>query len=80
MSAETYRALEQAVANHVLDEQAGEASIVRDWAIVAATADIDSTEDDVQEVCLHRSTSTSLYAVTGLLSWAQAMYGAVDYS
>lgn len=78
MSAETYRALEEAVHNHVLDEQAGEGQVVRDWAIVAATADIQST-DDVQEICLHRSLGTSLYAVTGLLAWAQSMYGAVDY-
>lgn len=80
MSAETYRALEEAVANHVLDEQSGEANMVRDWAIVAATADINSLDDDVQEIALHRSAQTSLYAVTGLLGWAQSMYGAVDYS
>jgi hypothetical protein len=78
MSAETYRALEQAVTNHVLDEQNGEAQVVRDWAIVAATADISST-DELQEICLHRSAGTTLYATTGLLTWAQSMYGTVDF-
>lgn len=79
MSAETYRKLEEAISNHVLDEQGGDAGIVRDWAIIAATYDIFSgDQEEVQEICLHRSAGTSLYAVTGLLEWAKAMYGAVE--
>jgi len=78
MSAETYRQLEEAVTNHVLDEQGGDAGIVRDWAIIAATYDIHSDEEEMQEICLHRSAGTSLYAITGLLEWAKSMYGAVE--
>jgi hypothetical protein len=77
MSSETYRTLEEAINNHVLDELEGDAQMVRDWAIVIATSDITAV-DDLQEITLHRSPGTSLYAVIGLLELAKNMYGAVE--
>lgn len=77
MSAETYAALDAAITAHVIDESLGEADIVRDWVVVAATSAI-SNEDDIQEIAVHRSASTALYAITGLLEWGKTVYGEVD--
>ncbi len=77
MSAETYAALDAAVTAHIIDEALDEADLVRDWVVVASTSSLDD-EQDVQEITVHRSASTALYAVTGLLEWGKAAYGEVE--
>ena len=70
-------ALQRAVEEHVLDETLDEADIVRDWVLVASTAGF-SDEGPEVEIVVHRSPSTALYAVTGLLMWGQQAYGEVE--
>lgn len=77
MSVETYAALDAAITAHVIDEALDEADIIRDWVIVASTSSVDDSED-VQEIDVHRSASTALYAVTGLLEWGKSAYGEVE--
>jgi len=77
MSAETYDALQRAVTDHVIDESPDDPDIVRDWVLVASTADLDQDGKTV-DIVVHRSPSTALYAVTGLLVWAQDAYGEVE--
>lgn len=77
MSAETYQALDAAITAHVIDEALDEADIIRDWVVVASTSSV-SDQADVQEIAVHRSASTALYAVTGLLEWGKAAYGEVE--
>lgn len=77
MSVETYQALDAAIQAHVIDEALDEADLVRDWVIVASTSSIED-RDDIQEIAVHRSASTALYAVTGLLEWGKAAYGEVE--
>jgi hypothetical protein len=76
MSAETYAALDAAITAHIIDEAIDEADIIRDWVVVAATSAI-SNSDEVQEIAVHRSANTALYAVTGLLEWGKTAYGDV---
>ena len=77
MSAETYNALDAAIQAHIIDESMDEADLVRDWVVVASTSAIDNSED-IQEIAVHRSSNTALYAVTGLLEWGKAAYGEVE--
>jgi hypothetical protein len=77
MSAETYAQLDAAITAHIIDEALDEADIIRDWVVVASTSSIDDSED-VQEIAVHRSANTALYAVTGLLEWGKAAYGEVE--
>ena len=77
MSAETYDALQRAVTDQVIDESPDDPDIVRDWVLVASTADLDQDGRTV-DIVVHRSPSTALYAVTGLLVWAQDAYGEVE--
>lgn len=81
MSEQTYDALLQAVTDHVLDEASFDpevdTDIVRDWVLVASTVGMDDSGDEV-EIFVHRSPSTALYAVTGLLEWGKAMYREVE--
>jgi len=77
MSADTYMALQRAIENHILDESLQVADIVRDWVLVASTATLVDESPEVQ-IVVHRSPSTALYSVTGLLMWAQHAYGEVE--
>lgn len=77
MSAETYAALDAAITAHVIDEALDQADLVRDWVVVASTSSLNNDED-IQEIAVHRSGSTALYAVTGLLEWGKAAYGEVE--
>ena len=77
MSIETYSALQKAIEDHVIDESIDEADIVRDWVLVASTANFNQDGTEV-EIVIHRSPSTALYTVTGLLMWGQQAYGEVD--
>jgi hypothetical protein len=77
MSAETYAALDAAVTAHVIDEALEQADLIRDWVLVASTSSLEDTED-VQEISVYRSSSTALYAVTGLLDWGRSAYGEVE--
>jgi len=77
MSADTYLALQRAIENHILDESIQVADIVRDWVVVASTATLDDKSSEV-EIVVHRSPTTALYSVTGLLMWAQHAYGEVE--
>lgn len=77
MSAETYAALDAAITAHVIDEALDQADLVRDWVVVASTSSLNNDED-IQEIAVHRSGSTALYTVTGLLEWGKAAYGEVE--
>ena len=77
MSSETYMALQRAVEEHIIDESIEDADIVRDWVLVASTANFDDDSAEV-EIVVHRSPATALYAVTGLLMWGQQAYGEVE--
>ncbi len=77
MSAQTYKDLEEALYNHVIDEKGYETLLVRDWAVVAATFDIESDED-LTEICIHRSAGTTLYAIAGLLDIGKQLWREVE--
>lgn len=77
MSAETYDALNRAIADHVLDESIEPADFVRDWVMVASTSNIDS-DGESAEIVVFRAATTPLYAVTGLLEWGKSAYGEVE--
>lgn len=77
MSIETYNALDAAISAHIIDESEGEADLVRDWVVVASTSSLQDSEE-LQEIAVHRSSNTALYAVTGLLEWGKAAYGEVE--
>jgi len=77
MSAETYEALNRAIADHVLDESLEPADFVRDWALVASTSSMES-DGETAEIVVFRAATTPLYAVTGLLEWGKSAYGEVD--
>jgi hypothetical protein len=68
MSAETYETLQEAINAHVGDELGDDVSLVRDWVLVASVSDINAREGR-EEIVLHRSPGTPLYAVSGLLQW-----------
>ena len=71
MSAETYNTLIAAISAHVGQEMGEEVSLVKDWVLVASVSDIDSREGR-EEIVLHRSPETTLYAVSGLLRWGES--------
>ena len=71
MSADTYNKMRDAIAEHVLDEYDEELAIVKDWVLVGAVSDVDSV-DGLEQIFLHRSPGTQLYAVTGLLTWGKS--------
>jgi hypothetical protein len=77
MSAETYDALSRAISEHALDEALEPADFVRDWVVVASTSSMDS-DGESAEIVVFRSSTTPLYAVTGLLEWGKLAYGEVD--
>ena len=68
MSAETYDILQEAINIHLGDEMGDEVSVVKDWVLVASVSDIDAREGR-EQIVLHRSPGTALYAVSGLLNW-----------
>jgi hypothetical protein len=82
MSAETYNTLQEAISAHVGDELGDDVSIVRDWVLVASVSDMNSREGR-EEIVVHRSPETTLYAVTGLLQWGASTiapdYGPYEY-
>lgn len=65
--------LEQAINAHVLDMAGEDVAIVKDWVIVAAVAS-PHDEDERESIFIERSIGTSLYAVTGLLTWGLEAY------
>jgi len=77
MSSETYNALTRAISEHVMDETLEPADFVRDWALVAATSNMDS-DGESAEIVVFRGATTPLYAVTGLLEWGKSAYGEVE--
>lgn len=77
MSSESYEALGRAITEHVLDEAPEPADFVRDWVIVASTSSMDD-DGDSAEIVVFRSSTTPLYAVTGLLEWGKLAYGEVE--
>ena len=68
MSAETYNTLVDAISAHIGDEMGDDVSLVKDWVLVASVSDITAREGR-EEIVLHRSPGTPLYAVSGLLQW-----------
>jgi hypothetical protein len=77
MSAQTYANLERAIHEHALDEAEHDAELIRDWVVVAATANMDD-EGDTADIVVFRGHHTALYSVTGLLEWGKQAYGEVD--
>lgn len=77
MSMETYNALQEAITAHVMDELEDGADIVRDWVLVAAVSNIDD-DGSVAELVVHKSPTTALYTVTGLLEWGKTAYSEVE--
>jgi hypothetical protein len=77
MSAETYEALSAAVSAHVGDEMGDDISIVKDWVTVASVSDMWAS-DGREQIVLHRSEGTALYAVSGLLQWGATIMTADD--
>ena len=78
VSAETYDILQEAINIHLGDEMGGEVSVVKDWVLVASVADLDAREGR-EQIVLHRSPGTSLYAVSGLLNWGGATISPDDF-
>lgn len=78
MSDQTYASLQEAISAHVLDEYGEELSLVKDWVLVAGLSDLESV-DGLEKIVVHRSEGTSLYAVTGLLSWGAETMDAVGF-
>jgi len=68
VSAETYEILLDAISLHVGDEMGDDVSVVKDWVIVASVSNIEAREGR-EQIVLHRSPGTALYAVSGLLNW-----------
>jgi hypothetical protein len=68
MSHETYDALQEAISAHVGDEMGSDVSLVKDWVLVASVSDMEASEGR-EQIVLHRSPMTALYAVSGLLHW-----------
>jgi len=78
VSDETYANLQEAISQHVLDEYAEQLSLVKDWVLVAGLTDVESV-DGLEKIVVHRSEGTSLYAVTGLLTWGAETMDSVGY-
>jgi hypothetical protein len=78
VSDETYANLQEAISQHVLDEYGEQPSLVKDWVLVAGLTDVESV-DGLEKIVLHRSEGTSLYAVTGLLTWGADTMDSVGY-
>ena len=79
MSDETYANLQEAISQHVLDEYGEELSLVKDWVLVAGLSDVESV-DGLEKIVVHRSEGTSLYAVTGLLTWGAETMDSFSFS
>ena len=65
--------LERAINAHILEMAGEDVAIVKDWVIVAAVAS-PHDEDERESIFIERSVGTSLYAVTGLLTWGLEAY------
>ena len=78
MSEQTYANLQEALSAHVLDEHGEELSLVKDWVLVAGLSDVESV-DGFEKIVVHRSEGTSLYAVTGLLTWGAETMTPMEY-
>lgn len=78
MSDETYANLQEAISAHVLDEYGEELSLVKDWVLVGALSHVESVEG-LEQIVVHRSEGTPLYAVTGLLTWGAETMDAIGF-
>ena len=78
MSEQTYANLQEALSAHVLDEHGEELSLVKDWVLGAGLSDVESV-DGFEKIVVHRSEGTSLYAVTGLLTWGAETMTPMEY-
>ena len=79
MSAETYKILLDAISLHVGDEMGDDVSVVKDWVIVASVSNIEAREGR-EQIVLHRSPGTALYAVSGLLNWGAMTMEPEDFT
>ena len=79
VSAETYDILQEAINIHLGDEMGDEVSVVKDWVLVASVSDIDAREGR-EQIVLHRSPGTALYAVSGLLNWGAMTMAPDDFT
>jgi len=79
VSAETYDILQEAINIHLGNEMGDEVSVVKDWVLVASVSDIDAREGR-EQIVLHRSPGTALYAVSGLLNWGAMTMAPDDFT
>ena len=78
MSAETYATLQEAITAHVADELAIDVVVIKDWVLVASPSDLGDVEG-LENIVVHRSAHTPLYAVTGLLQWGMETIGSAEF-
>lgn len=78
MSDQTYNTLQEAISAHVGDELGDDVSLVKDWVLVASVSDMAAMEDR-EQIVLHRSPNTPLYAVSGLLQWGAMTMAPDDF-
>ena len=79
MSSETYDILSEAISAHVGDELGDDVSVVKDWVLVASVSNIEAREGR-EQIVLHRSPGTALYAVSGLLNWGAMTMEPEDFT
>jgi hypothetical protein len=77
MSAETYNTLQEAITAHVADELGANVVVIKDWVLVASPSDLEAIEGR-EEIVVHRSAQTTLYTVSGLLSWGAMTISPMD--
>ena len=70
---DTYKALEDAINAHALAQSGEDVAIVKDWVIVSAVSSV-TDEPEREAIYIERAPQTSLYAVTGLLTWGLEAY------
>lgn len=73
---DTHKALEEAINAHALAQSGEDVAVVKDWVVVAAVSSLND-EPDLENIHVERAANTTLYAVTGLLTWGLEAYDGV---
>tara|TARA_B110000503_G_C6870342_1_gene298383 strand:- start:179 stop:421 length:243 start_codon:yes stop_codon:yes gene_type:complete len=79
VSSETYDILSEAISAHVGDELGEQVSLVKDWVLVSSISNMEAHEGR-EQIVLHRSSGTALYAVSGLLNWGAMTMEPEDFT
>jgi hypothetical protein len=78
VSTKTYNALQEAITAHVASELDVSVVVIRDWVLVASPSDLQDVEG-LENIVVHRSAHTPLYAVTGLLQWGSETMAPAEF-